>query len=68
MYENWEDEDLESGKSERKMKPDFAFIGDFYVSKNMLQQYNITEDCTVIAKAVYTGDGDKWKVYNIEKQ
>lgn len=45
---------------------DFAFIGDFYVSKNMLQQYNITGDCYVSAQAVYTGDGDKWKVFKIE--
>ncbi len=45
---------------------DFAFIGDFYVSKNMLQQYNITDACFVSAQAVYTGDGDKWKVFKIE--
>jgi hypothetical protein len=64
MYENWEDENWENKKS----IADFAFVGDFYVSKNILQQYNITEDCVVTAKAVYTGDGDKWKVYSIDKQ
>lgn len=64
MYEDWKDENW----GNKKNIADFAFIGDFYVSINILQQYNITEDCVVTAKAVYTGDGDKWKVYDIDKQ
>ena len=64
-----------SGRLELKYKkgydirePDFAFIDDFYVSKKILQQYQITADCHVTAQAVYTGDNDKWKVYKIESQ
>jgi hypothetical protein len=47
-------------------KADFAFINDYYVSKSILQKFNIIEDCNVRAQAVYTGDGDKWKVFDIE--
>lgn len=47
--------------------PDFAFIGDYYVHKTILEKYNITFNCHVNAKAIYAGDG-KWKVYEIEKQ
>lgn len=46
--------------------PDFAFIGDYYVHKTVIEKYNITSNCHVNAKVVYTGD-DKWKVYEIEK-
>ncbi len=45
--------------------PDFAFIGDYYVSKYLLQKHNITEDCRVNARAIYAGD--KWKVTEIKK-
>ena len=62
-----------SGNLELKYKdrydgeePDFAFIGDYYVHKTILEKYNITSNCYVNAKAVYTGDGN-WKVYEIEK-
>lgn len=44
---------------------DFAFIGDYYVPKSVLSKFHITKDCNVTATAVYTGDGDKWKVFNI---
>lgn len=50
-------------------RPDFAFIGDYYVHKSLLEKYKIHSDCYVEAKAVLTGD-DKWRVYeilNIEK-
>lgn len=46
--------------------PDFAFIGDYYVHKTVLEKYDITSNCHVNAKVVYTGD-NKWKVYEIEK-
>ena len=45
----------------------FAFVVDCYVSKKTLEQFCIVNDCFVSAKAVYTGEGDKWKVYEIEK-
>jgi len=45
--------------------PDFAFIGDYYVPKYLLEKHNITVDCRVNARAIYAGD--KWKVTEIEK-
>jgi len=45
--------------------PDFAFIGDYYVPKYLLENNNITDDCRVNARAIYAGD--KWKVTEIEK-
>ena len=44
--------------------PDFAFIGDYYVHKSILEQYNISKDCEVTATAVYAGD-NKWKIVKI---
>lgn len=46
-------------------EPNFAFIKDIYVHRNILKKYNITSDCDVIAKIVLGGD-DKWKVYDLE--
>jgi hypothetical protein len=45
--------------------PDFAFIGDYYVPKYLLEKHNITDDCRINARAIYAGD--KWKVTEIEK-
>ncbi|MVM40410.1 hypothetical protein GO730_26725 [Spirosoma sp. HMF3257] len=45
--------------------PDFAFIGDYYVPKYLLEKHNIIDDCRVNARAIYAGD--KWKVTEIEK-
>jgi hypothetical protein len=45
--------------------PDFAFIGDYYVPKYLLEKHNITTDCRVNAKAIYSGD--KWKVTEVQK-
>ncbi len=62
-----------SGRLELKYKddyddnpglPDFAFISDYYVHRNILRKYDITEDCDVTAKMVLGGD-DKWKVYEL---
>ncbi len=50
--------------SEDCERPDFAFIGDYYVHRSILERYNITTDKRVKAKAVYTGNG-KWKVFEI---
>lgn len=45
----------------------FAFVKNCYVSKKTLEQFYIFSDCSVSAKAVYTGEGDKWKVFEIEE-
>lgn len=45
--------------------PDFAFIGDYYVPKYLLEKHNITDNCRVNARAIYAGD--KWKVTEIER-
>lgn len=45
-------------------EPDYAFIKDFYVHRNILKKFDIKEDCDVTAKVVLTGD-NKWKVYDI---
>ncbi len=45
--------------------PDFAFIGDFYVPKFLLQKHNINIDCKVNAIAIF--GGDKWKVIEIQE-
>lgn len=47
--------------------PDFAFVGDFYVHRNILDRNNISSDCRVQAKVVYSGD-NKWKVFEIIKR
>lgn len=45
--------------------PDFAFIGDYYVPKYLLEKHNVTGDCRVNARVIYAGD--KWKVTEIER-
>ena len=45
------------------IKPDFAFINDYYVPKHLLEKHNITTDCNVNARAIFAGD--KWKVIRI---
>lgn len=45
--------------------PDFAFIGDYYVPKYLLEKHNIITDCKVNARAIYAGD--KWKVSEVQK-
>ena len=54
---SFDDEDL--------AEPDFAFVGDYYIHKNLLAQYGITSDCNVNGKAVLGGDG-KWKTFWLE--
>lgn len=46
--------------------PDFAFIGDYYVHRSVLCEYNITTDCNVTADVIYAGQG-KWKVIKIHQ-
>ncbi len=50
--------------------PDFAFIGDYYVPKYLLEKHNITSNCKVNARVIYGEDKMKhprWKVIGIEK-
>ncbi len=50
--------------------PDFAFIGDYYVPKYLLERHDIITDCKVNARAIYGDDKMKrprWKVIGIEK-
>lgn len=44
--------------------PDFGFVNDYYVSKNLLKKHHIQEDCAVEAKVLF--NGDKWSVYELE--
>lgn len=46
--------------------PDFALIGDYYVHRSVLCEYNITTDCNVTADVIYTGQG-RWKVIRIHR-
>jgi hypothetical protein len=72
-YDFDEDDELkdstsdENGKliTNNKPTPDFAFIGDYYVPKFLLEKHNISDDCRVNASAIYVGA--KWKVIKIEK-
>ncbi|MBT0550335.1 hypothetical protein [Riemerella anatipestifer] len=50
--------------------PDFAFIGDYYVPKYLLEKNNISYDCKVKARVIYGEDKMKrprWKVIKVEK-
>lgn len=45
--------------------PDFAFVGDYFVHKSLLEAKRITGDCRVKGKAVYAGD-KKWKTFSLD--
>ncbi|AZA93637.1 Uncharacterised protein [Chryseobacterium nakagawai] len=50
--------------------PDFAFIGDYYVPKYLLERHNIITDCRVNARAIYGEDKmklPKWKIIKLQK-
>lgn len=48
-------------------EPDFAFVGDYYVHRSILDKYDIKEDCHVTGRVVYSGDG-KWKVFELKEE
>lgn len=53
-----------------KTIPDFAFIGDFYVPKYILEKHLISNDCRVNARVIYAEDKMKrprWKVIDVQK-
>lgn len=63
---DWFDDDFDDDDNNSDaVSASFAFIGDYYVHKNILAKYNITRNCHVNGRAVYTGDG-KWKVFELE--
>lgn len=45
--------------------PDYGFIDGHYVHRRLLEKYDITEDCKVIAEIVLGGD-NKWRVYDLK--
>ena len=60
---DWEDLDEED---EENLKPSFGFISDYYVPKEIIEQSKIDTVCFVDAKVVF--NGEKWKVYQINKR
>ena len=60
---DWEDLDEED---EENLKPSFGFISDYYVPKEIIEQNKINTVCFVDAKVVF--NGEKWKVYQINKR
>lgn len=61
----YEDLDFEDTEEADSIKPDFGFISDYYVPRQLLEKNKILENCHVKASLIYTGD--KWKIINIEK-
>lgn len=57
-------EDDEENDYRNEPSADFAFVGDYYVHKDILVKYGICNDCNVIGRAIYTGAG-KWKVFEL---
>ena len=60
---DWENLDEED---EENLKPSFGFISDYYVPKEIIEQSKIDTVCFVDAKVVF--NGEKWKVYQLEKR
>lgn len=60
---DWEDLEYEDINN---FTPDFGFIGDYYVPKEILIKSEISLNCDVEAKVVFTGD--KWKVFDLKKR
>jgi len=60
---DWEDLDCEA---ENNLSPDFGFIGDYYVPKEIIENSQITRNCDVDAKVIFTGE--KWKVIELKKR
>ncbi|MFK7101926.1 tetratricopeptide repeat protein [Flavobacterium oreochromis] len=60
---DWDDLDWED---ENNLTPSFGFIGDYYVSKELIDNSSIYTNCDVDAKVVF--NGEKWKVYELKKK
>ncbi|MEB0300911.1 hypothetical protein [Mucilaginibacter sp. 5C4] len=59
----YEDLDIEDIEEANRVKPDFGFISDYYVPRQLLESYKITKNCQVKATLIFTGE--KWKIHNI---
>jgi hypothetical protein len=64
-YHGGEPDDWYFNDEEHRPDPDFAFVGDYYIHKNLLVNYGITSNCNVRGRAVLGGDG-KWKGFELE--
>ena len=62
-YDDYYDDDEDEVES-KVTSADFAFIGNYYVHRDLLLKYNIKSDCHVTGRAIFTGDG-KWKVFEL---
>ena len=60
---DWEDLEYED---QIDLTPDFGFIEDYYVPKEIIEHTEIDQNCNVDAKVVFSGD--KWKVYQLQKR
>lgn len=59
------DNDFSGDENNMDYEPDFAFINDIYVHKNILRKYHIKKNCDVTAQLVLGGD-NKWKIYDLK--
>ncbi len=50
---------------EKVLTPSFGFIGDHYVSKEIIEFNKMDENCVVKANIIF--NGEKWKVCSIQK-
>ena len=65
MYDDKYETNLFNERTRKTRTPDFAFIGDYYVPKYLLEKNDITYDCEVNARVIFTGG--KWKVTHIHE-
>ena len=63
---NYGHDDEEEEEEDYRNGPlaDFAFVGDYYVHRDLLLRYGIRNDCNVTGRAIFTGDG-KWKIFDL---
>ena len=43
-------------KTTDKSKPDYGFIDDYYVSKELLRKHNIIEECYIVAEGMFVNN------------
>lgn len=60
---DWEDLEYED---QIDLTPDFGFIEDYYVPKEIIEHSDIDQNCNVDANVVF--NGEKWKVYELKKK
>lgn len=65
INKNEAEEKTGQGRNVKTRIPDFGFVGDFYVPRNVLIENNITCNCNITATAILSGD--KWKIIKLSK-